>query len=319
MKAIRYRKYGPPNVLALEEVDKPVPVDDQVLVKIKAASINSWDWDMIRGEPFIVRLWGMFKPKYQIPGADIAGVVESVGKSVTKFKVGDRVFGDLADCGWGGFAEYKCAPEIALALIPDGVTFEQAATIPQAGMMALQSVRDKGLLQPGQAVLFNGAAGGVGTFAIQLAKSIGATVTAVDSGDKFDLLKSLGADYMIDFRKEDFTKNGQQYDLIVDVVSNRSLSAYKNSLRPQGKFLMIGGTMKAIFQAMVLSRLVSTKEKALGMMAYEINKDLEYMATLVKNGNLIPIIDKVYPLDKTVAAFQYYAEGKVKGKIVIVM
>jgi NADPH:quinone reductase-like Zn-dependent oxidoreductase len=319
MKAIRYSHYGPPEVLKLEEVLKPVPKEDEVLIKIHAASINSWDWDMIRGRPYIVRMWGLFKPKFQIPGADIAGRVEAVGKLVTKFNVGDAVFGDLADSGWGGFAEYKCADEKTLALIPDGVTFEEASAIPQAGMMALQSIRDKGKLQSGQSVLFNGAAGGVGTLAIQLAKSVGAHVTAVDSVDKFDLLNSLGADHLIDFKKEDFTKNGKQYDLIIDVVSNRPLLAYKNSLKEKGKFLMVGGTTKAILQAMLLSRLISTQDKKLGMMGYEINKDLDYMAQLVQEGKLKPIVDKVFSLSETPAAFKYYAEGKVKGKIVIVI
>lgn len=317
MKAIFYTQYGAPEVLKLKTLEKPSPKENEVLVKVRAASINSWDWDMIRGKPFIVRLWGLSGPKYKIPGADIAGVVEAVGEHVTKFKVGDAVFGDLANSGWGAFAEYTCATENALSHKPENISFEEASCIPQAGMMALQSVRDHGRLTSGQRILFNGAAGGVGTFAIQLAKSIGAEITAVDHSDKFSFLKNLGTDHLIDYTKEDFTKNGCTYDLIIDVVSNRPLSAYKKSLTPTGKFLMIGGTMKAIFQAMLLSRWISTDQKKLGMMAYEINKDLDYMARLIENGAIKAVIDKTYSLEETTEAFHYYATGSVKGKIVI--
>ncbi|RAW00428.1 NAD(P)-dependent alcohol dehydrogenase [Pseudochryseolinea flava] len=317
MKAICYTRYGNSEVLKFEDVPMPMPNENAVRIKVEAACINSWDWDMVRGKPFIVRAWGLFSPKYKIPGADVAGRVDAVGAKVTKFKIGDAVFGDLANDGWGSFAEYACADEKSLALMPHGLTYEEACCIPQAGMMALQSVRDHGRLQTGQHMLFNGAGGGVGTFAVQLAKSIGAEVTIVDKADKFPLLKSLGADHCIDYTQQDFVENGLRYDLIVDVVSNRPLAAYKKSLTPTGKFLMVGGSMKAIFQAMFLSSWISSKEQKLGMMAYEINKDLDYMARLMQERKLRAVIDTIFPLEQTCDAFAYYAAGDVKGKIVI--
>ena len=318
MKAIVYERYGSPDVLTFMDVPKPKPRDHEVLVKVHVASINSWDWDMIKGEPFIVRLWGLTKPRHTIPGADIAGTVEAVGGHVTKFKPGDHVFGDLAECGWGGFAEYVCADEKALGIKPASMTFEQAACIPQAGMMALQSVRDKGQLKTGQRLLINGAGGGVGTFGLQIAKSMGAEVTCVDSAGKLEMLRSLGADHVVDYEAEDFTKNGKSYDLIIDVVANRSLSAYKRSLTPQGTFLMIGGTMSSIFQAMLFSRWISEKNgRHLGMLAYQPNKDLDDFTQLFEAGKVVPVIDCCFRLTDTRDAFKYYAKGLVKGKVVI--
>lgn len=320
MKAIVYHNYGSPEVLTLKEVDKPKPKDDEVLVKVHAASINSWDWDMVRGKPIFVRMWGLLEPKYTIPGADIAGRVEDVGRLVKKLKIGDEVFGDLCECSWGGFAEYACARETALALKPESMTFEQAAAIPQAGLMALQSLRDKGKVKTGQKVLFNGAGGGVGTFAIQLAKLYGAEVTAVDTIEKFPMMRSLGAEHVIDYTKEDFTQNGQGYDLIIDVVSNRSVSEYKRVLNPGGVFIMIGGTMASILKAMILSPVISMSgDKKVGMLAYQPNKGLDVMSELFTSGQVVPVIDRVYPLQETAEAFRYYADGKFKGKIVISM
>jgi NADPH:quinone reductase-like Zn-dependent oxidoreductase len=317
MKAIVYDAYGSHDILRLNEVETPVPHDNEVLVKVKAASINSWDWDMIRGEPIFVRLWGLTKPKYKVPGADIAGIVEAVGTSVTKLKPGDEVFGDLCESGWGGFAEYATAKENALAIKPSGVSFEHAAAIPQAGLMALQSI-GKANLSAGQRVLFNGAAGGVGTFAVQMCKSIGAEVTAVDAGEKLDLLTDLGADHVIDYRKEDFTKNRKHYDLIIDVVSNRTLREYRNSLSDQGNFIMVGGTTQAIFQCMLMRRWMSRRGgKRLDMLAYLPNKGLDVIAALYQEGKVKPVIDKCYPLAEIREAFEYFASGAVKGKIVI--
>jgi NADPH:quinone reductase-like Zn-dependent oxidoreductase len=320
MKAIVYEKYGSPDVLSLQEVNKPVPKDNEVLVKVYAASINSWDWDMVRGKPFIVRLWGLLTPKYKIPGADISGRVEVVGKNVTLFKPGDEVFGDLCESGWGAFAEYTCALENSLTLKPEGMTFEEAASLPQAGVMALQSLRDKGQVKSGQKVLINGAGGGVGTIAIQIAKSLGAEVTGVDTTLKLDLLRSVGADYVIDYTREDFTKNGLRYDLIIDVISNRSIFAYKRSLNSEGSFIMIGGTMGSLFQAMLLgSWIASTGNKKLGMLAYRQNRGLDFLGSLFTTGKVLPVIDRVYPLHDTPEAFRYYTSGQVKGKVVIRM
>ncbi|MCH8089835.1 MAG: NAD(P)-dependent alcohol dehydrogenase, partial [Chloroflexi bacterium] len=251
MKAIVYHKYGLPDVLGFEEVEKPTPRDDEVLVKVHAASINSWDWDLLRGRP-VVRMWGLFKPKYTIPGSDIAGRVEAVGRKVKQFQPGDEVYGDLSGCGWGGFAEYVCGRENALALKSTSMTFEEAAAVPQAGLLALQGLRDKIEIRPGHKVLMNGAGGGVGTFAIQIAKNLGAEVTGVDSARKFDMIRSLGADHVIDFAIEDFTKNGQQYDLILDVVASRSMFDYKRALSPHGTYVMIGGSGARILQVMLL-------------------------------------------------------------------
>ena len=318
MKAIVYNKYGSPDVLELKDVARPAPKDHEVLVKVHAASINSWDWDMICGSPFIVRLWGLFKPKYKIPGADIAGIVETVGRHVKKFKPGDKVFGDLAECGFGAFAEYALAKEEALGFKSESMTFEQAACIPQAGMMALQSIRDKGEVQAGQKVLINGAGGGVGTLALQIAKNFGAEVTCVDSFQKHEMLRALGADHVIDYLREDFTRNGKRYELIIDVVSNRSLYDYTRSLSERGVFLMIGGTMSAILQAMLLGRWISEKEgKRYGILAYEANNDLDFFNRLFESGKVVPVIDRCFSLKDTSEAFRYYSSGNVQGKIVI--
>lgn len=317
MKGVVYTKYGPPDVLKLQELDKPVPTDSQVLVKIHAASINSWDWDMVRGKPVFVRMWGMFKPKYRIPGADIAGRVEAIGKSVTHFQPGDDVFGDLCACGWGGFAEYVCAPENVLTLKSPRMTFEEAAAFPQAAAMALQSIRDKGQVKPGDKVLINGAGGGVGTFAVQIAKSYGAEVTGVDRADKLDMLLSIGADNVIDYA-QDFVENRQRYDLIVDVVANRSIFVYKRALNSEGMFIMVGGTTSAIIQCMLFGPLISKiGTEKLGILAHKPNKDLDFLNELYESGKVLPVIDKRYRLREAAEAFGYYAEGHVKGKVII--
>src|SRR5688572_12534371 len=217
MNAIYYDQYGSPDVLQVREIERPVPSDDEVLIRVHAASINSWDWDMIRGKPAFVRMWGLFKPKHKIPGSDIAGRIESVGRRAKKFKPGDEVYGDIVEHGWGGFAEYACAKESQLVLKPASMSYEQAAAIPQAGLLALQGIRDCGKLHKGQHILLNGAGGGVGTLGLQIAKMLGGEITVVDSADKLEMLKSLGADHVIDYHKEDYTNIGQAYDIIVDV------------------------------------------------------------------------------------------------------
>jgi len=318
MKAVIYRKYGGPEKLALEEIPKPAPKENEVLVKILAVSVNSWDWDLLRGKPMLIRMWGLFKPKYRILGSDIAGVVENVGRNIKNFKPGDEVFGDLSEYGWGGFAEYVCACEHALALKPENMTFEQAASIPQAGVLAYQGLFDYGKIKTGKKILINGAGGGVGTFAIQIANSIGAEITGVDSYNKLDMLKKLGADHVIDYQKEDFTKNGKEYDLILDNVANRSLFKYQRSLNPNGVFVMVGGSMATIFQAMFFSKLISALgSRKIKILAHKPNKDLESLKGLFNSGTFKPVLENPYPLSEAPEAMRLLGEGQAKGKVVI--
>lgn len=320
MKAVVYENYGGTEVLRINKVDRPSPKKNEVLIKVCAASINSWDWDMIRGEPIFVRMWGLTRPRHTIPGADIAGVVEAIGEEVTKFKPGDHVFGDLCENGWGGYAEYTCADVNALALKPSELSFEEAAAIPQAGLMAWQCLHDTARLSAGQRVLIIGAGGGVGTFAVNIAKSLGAEVTAEDRNDKHELLKTLGADHFIDYKKEDFTKANQSYDLIVDVVANHSLRDYSKCLRPQGRFLMVGGTTGAILQTMLFGRMYSRiYKRKLGLFPYAPNQGLTTFVTFLQNNQIKPVIDRCYLLDEVANAFRYYESGAVKGKIVITL
>ena len=320
MKAIVYHTYGSPEVLKLKEIPNPIPKDKEVLVKVVAVSVNSWDWDLLKGEPILIRMWGLFRPGYNILGSDIAGVVENVGSEVKNLNPGDEVFGDLSASGWGGFAEYVCAPENALALKPANMTFEQAASLPQAGVLAYQGLFDYGKIESGKKVLINGAGGGVGTFAIQIAKSIGTQITGVDSHDKLDMLKELGAEYVLDYRKENFTKTGKKYDLIIDNVANRSLSDYKRALNPGGIFVMVGGSMSTILQAMLFSKLLSTfGTKKLEILAHKPNKDLDALIELYDSGAYQPILEKTYSLSETPEALRLLGEGKAFGKVVILV
>ena len=318
MKAIVYHHYGSPTVLRLEEVAKPTPKDDEVLIKIHAASVNSWDWDLLRGKPFLARMDSPFKPKYKILGCDVAGQVEAVGKNVKQFQPGDAVFGDLSGCGWGGFAEYVCASENALTLKPAAMTFAQAAAIPQAGVLALQGLRDQSQIQPGQKVLINGAGGGMGTFAIQLAKFWGAEVTGVDSTRKLAVMRTLGADHAIDYTQADFTQNGQRYDLILDAVAHRSLFDYKRALSPTGTLIIVGGSMGTIFQTLLLGTWFSkTGSQKLGLLIHQPNKDLALLIELFTAGKVVPVIGRTYPLAETAAAFYALGAGDAQGKLVI--
>ncbi len=298
-----------------------MPKKNEVLVKIFASSINSWDWDQLQGKHFIVRLiGGLFKPRYNILGADMAGRVEAVGKKVKEFQPGDEVFGDIAGNGFGGFAEYVAVPEKLLAKKSPAMSFEQAAALPQAGLLALQGLRHRSELHPGQQLLINGAGGGVGTLALQYAKSCGAEVTCVDSAEKFDVLQSLGADYLIDYTKEDFTRIGKQYDKILDVTAHRSASTYRRALKPGGVFVMIGGSMGGLLlRMMLLEPLLSRfSKKKLGIMGYKPNRtDLDLLTRLFEEGKVVPVIDRVYPLHQTPDAFRYFGTGRHKGKIVI--
>jgi NADPH:quinone reductase-like Zn-dependent oxidoreductase len=321
LKAIICTKYGSPDVLQFKEVEKPTPKDDQVLVKVHAASVNAYDWHLLTADIFLVRLMGggLLRPKNPIPGVDIAGRVEVAGSNVKQFRPGDEVFGDISAWGNGGFAEYVSVPESLLALKPTILTFEEAAAVPMAAITALQGLRDQGQIQPGQKVLIQGASGGVGTFAVQIAKSFGAKVTAVCSTRNLDQAHSLGADHVIDYTKEDFTKSGQQYDLILAVNGYHPLSAYKRALTPQGIYVMAGGSMAQIFQAMLLGSWMSkTGGKKMGGVSAKPNQeDLAFMKGLLEAGKVVPVIDRSYPLNETAEALRYLGEGHARGKIVI--
>jgi NADPH:quinone reductase-like Zn-dependent oxidoreductase len=322
MKAIVCTKYGPPDSLQLQEVPKPVHQDDQVLVKVHAASVNAADLETLRGQ-FIVRMAAPFRPKYSILGSDIAGRVEAVGRNVTQFQPGDEVWGDLSfPHGLGAFAEYVCAAENALAPKPASMSFEEAATYPQAAIVALQSLRDKGQIQPGHKVLINGAGGGMGTFAVQLAKHFGADVTGVDSTRKLDMLRSLGADHVMDYTQEDYTKSGQHYDLILDVAAYRSVFDYRRALAPEGIFMMVGGSLGTLLQVVLLGALISRSGgKRIGINAWEPNKreDLAFLAELFEAGAVAPVIDRRYPLSQVPEALRYLEEEPHLGKLVILV
>ena len=323
MKAIINCDYGLAH-LKLENIEKPVPNDDQVLVRVQTASVNPYDWHFIEGTPKIIRLMGagLRKPKDTRVGVDFAGTVEAVGKNVTQFKPGDEVFGGRG----GAFAEYVCPRATrAVALKPSNVTFEQAASVNIAGITALQALRDKGKVQPGQKVLINGASGGVGTFAVQIAKSLDADVTGVCSTRNVDLVQSLGADHVIDYTKEDFAKGDQRYDVILDNVPNHSLSEIRRVLNPKGKYVLIGGggpndnpwigPFGRIIYTSLLSRFV-TQQMAM-MIADANQKDLTILADMMQSGKLKPVIDRTYKLDEVPDAIRYLEEGHARGKVII--
>jgi len=318
MKAIVYTKYGSPDdVLELREVEIPTPKDDEVLVKVHAVSVNHTDWYLVTGEPFIARFWsGLLEPKNKIPGGDIAGRVEAVGVNVKQFQPGDEVYGDKAASGWGACAEYVCAYENELALKPTKITYEEAATVPQAAVSALQALRDVGQIQPGQKVLINGASGGVGTFAVQIAKSFGTEVTGVCSTSKLDMVRSIGADHVIDYTQEDFTKNEQRYDLILGVGGYHPISDYKRALSPEGIYVMIGGSTAQKSQAVLQSPF---SKKVGNLMGKPNQKDLVFMSELLEDGKVAPVIDRCFPLSEAAEAFQYLGEGSTRGKVVITM
>jgi len=322
MKAIICTKYGSPDVLQLQEVAKPAPKDDEVLIKIHAASINSRDWRLMRANPFFIRLvpGGFLQPKNKILGADVAGRVEAIGRYVKQFKPGDAVFGFLPSAtGRGTFAEYVCANENTVALKPANLTFEQAAAVPVAAMTALQGLRDNGNIQPGQKVLINGASGGVGTFAVQIAKAFGAEVTAVCSTRNLDMVRSFGADHVIDYKVEDFTQNGQQYDLILAVNGYHPISEYLRALSPEGIYVVAGGSMLQLFQAALQGRQTSKtgSRKTYVVSLAQNQKDLIFMKELLESGEVVPVIDGCYPLSKVAEALWYFEKEHAQGKVVI--
>lgn len=321
MKAIVLTKYGQSDVLQLQEVEQPTPSDDEVLVKVRATSVNDWDWCLMRGKPFYIRLLcGFFKPKIKIPGAEIAGIVETVGKNITKFQPGDAVYGDISECGFGGFAEYVCVPENALAQKPDTMTFMEAVAIPHAAMLAVQGLNE-GQIQPGQKLLINGAGGGVGTLGVQIAKSMGVVeITGVDRAEKADMMRSIGFVQTIDYQQEDFTKNKQCYDLILDTKTNRSIWKYLRVLNPHGSYVTVGGSTPELFQALFLSSIIGMfSKKRVGLVNLKPNKDLDYMNQLFEAGKIKLVIDGSYKLSEVPEAVQYFGSGKHKGKVVITL
>jgi NADPH:quinone reductase-like Zn-dependent oxidoreductase len=318
MKAMMYTQYGPPDVLKLTEAAKPVPKDDEVLIKVRASSVTFGDLAAVKGEPFMVRFTlGLREPKFKIPGKDVTGQVEAVGADVKQFKPGDEVFGDLSECGWGAYAEYVAASENALVQKPANLTFEAAGAVPESGVVALQGLR-QGKIQSGQKVLIYGASGGIGTFAVQIAKSFGTEVTGVCSTRNLEMVRSLGADYVIDYTKEDFTQNGGQYDLILATAGYRSIFDYKRALAPGGHYVATGGEMVQIFQPMLLGPLVSSDGRKMTNLAMKPDKDdLTYIKELIEASKVTPVIDKSYPLSELPVAFRYYAEGRSRGKVVV--
>ncbi|MBI1280562.1 MAG: zinc-binding dehydrogenase [Anaerolineaceae bacterium] len=320
MKAIIYTEYGSPDVIQFKEVEKPTPKDDQVLIKVHAASVNAGDWHYLRGTPWLFRLSsGLLKPKNIFLGADVAGRVEAVGKNVTQFRPGDEVFGDLNASSRGAFAEYVCATEDALVLKPANLSFEEAAAVPVAAVTALHGLQSSKQIQAGQKVLINGASGGVGLFAVQIAKALGAEVTAVCSTRNVSRLRSIGADHVIDYSQEDFTKNGQQYDFILAANGYRPISAYKRALTPNGTYVMTGGANAQMFEAMLLGPLVSIigKQKMGNVMTKPDQNKLTFMKQLLEDGKVKPVIDRCYPLGETAEAIRYLETGHAQGKVVI--
>jgi NADPH:quinone reductase-like Zn-dependent oxidoreductase len=321
MKAIVCLKFGPPDVLKLEEVETPTPKEDEVLVKIHFSSLNSMDDEILRGkmQPF------MRKPRFEILGTDIAGIIHEIGNNVKLFQKGDEVFGDTSLVSHSAFAEYVCVPEDKLRLKPENLTFEEVATIPQSAIAALQGLRNKKQVlrfKPGQKVLINGAGGGMGSFAVQIAKSFGAEVTGVDSSEKLDMLRSIGADHVVDYTQEDFTKSGKRYDLILDMQGHHSIFDYKRCLNPKGTYKLVGGSGKTILQVLFLGPFISlfgNKKMSIAAWRPNVEEDISCILELLKNGKVVPVIDKRYPLSKVADALRYFEEGHHKGKIVITM
>ena len=322
MKAIVLTKYGSSDVLELQDIEKPKPKEGEVLVKIYATSINDWDWCLMRGTPFYIRLfYGLFKPNIRVPGAEIAGRVETVGQNVTQFQSDDAVYGDISEYGFGGFAEYVCVPETALALKPAPMTFVDAAALPHAAMLAVQGLVDEGQIQPGQKILINGAGGGVGTLGVQIAKSMGVfDVTGVDSSDKFAMMHSVGFAQTIDYTQEDFTQSGEQYDLILDTKTNRSLFKYLRVLNSQGTYVTVGGTMPCLLQVLCLGPIIRLlSKKRVCLVNLKPNQDLDYINQLFDAGNIKPMLDGPYTLSDVPDIIEYFGVGKHKGKVVVAL
>jgi len=321
MKALVVHKYGSVDNLQFSEVDKPIPEDHEVLVKVKATSVNFNNLIIVTGKPFIGRIFsGLFSPNGKIPGNDVAGQVEAVGENVKKFKIGDEVFGDIIEYGGSTFAEYVCVPEEGLLLKPENLSFEESAVVPEAGLVALQALMDHGNLKPGEKVLIYGASGGIGTFAVQLAKVYGAEVTGVCSGKNADLVRSIGADHTIDYTRKDFLDYGPSFDLIIATVGYRPIRDYKKALKPAGRYIATGGTMKQIIEANVYgSKSSKGEQRKLAGMSVIPNKDLSQLKSLIEAGKVRPVIDTSYPFDSISDALKHYGTGHSRGKIAIYM
>ena len=321
MKAIVQTEYGSADVLSLAEVDQPIISGNGVLVKVQATSVHAGDWHLMRGDPFLIRFifGGILRPKIKIIGTDVAGTIEAVGKDVLQFQPGDEVFGDLSECGFGAFAEYVCVPAAALALKPASSSFAEAATIPVSALAALQGLRDAGRLQPGHQVLINGASGGVGSFAVQIAKAWGAEVTAVCSTKKMDMVRSIGADRVMDYTQTDVTKNGQQYDLILDVAAYRSVFAYLPILSPQGSYVLVGGSTARLFLVLLFGSLISriSRRRVQCQVSKPNQADLGVLRDLIESGKIKPLIDRHYNLSEVPTAIRRLEQGQVCGKVSI--
>jgi NADPH:quinone reductase-like Zn-dependent oxidoreductase len=320
MKAVVYTRYGSPDVFRFTDVERPAPKDNELLVKVHAVSLNASDWEVLRGKPLYARVMGPFRPRRHVLGSDIAGRVEAAGRSTTKFQPGDEVFADLLG-SMGGFAEYACVPESALARMPAGMSYEEAAALPQAGAIALQGIRDNGQVQPGQKVLINGAGGGSGSYAVQLAKLHGAEVTGVDNAEKLGFMRSLGADHVIDYTRADFTRNGRTYDLILDLAAHRSALAYRGSLVPGGRYLYVGGSVATLLQVLLVGPLLGRAEgKELRLLVVRLGaRHLAPMVALCQAGMIATVIDRRYRLSEVPEALRYLGEGHAKGKVVVIV
>ncbi|MDR9416394.1 MAG: NAD(P)-dependent alcohol dehydrogenase [Gracilimonas sp.] len=319
MKAVILKEYGEPDRLKVGKVAKPVPNEDEVLVKVHSISINDWDWGLVRGKPYVIRLFfGLRKPAINIPGVDVSGKIEAVGEKVSSFKKGDEIYCDLSDSGFGGFAEYVCIPENMLYKKPPNISFNEASALPHAGLLALQGLIKEGKVKSGQRILINGAGGGVGTLGIQILKSYGVEVTGVDSADKLDLMKSLGYDTVLDYRKVDFAKTGKKYDFILDAKSSRSVLGIARSLKKNGTYITVGGSMAKLFEIALFGALISLfTSKKLSVLIHQPNEGLQQLSELVEKGQIIPVIDGPYEFEEIPKLIQYLGEGKHYGKIVV--
>jgi NADPH:quinone reductase-like Zn-dependent oxidoreductase len=320
VQAVVYTRYGSPDVLRLTEVEKPAPKDNEVLVKVRAVSLNRSDWEALWGKPLYARLGGPLRPRHHILGSDIAGRVEATGRATTEFQPGDEVFADILSY-MGGFAEYVCVPERTLTRVPAGMSYEEAAALPQAGAIALQGIRDKGQVQAGQQVLINGAGGGSGMYAVQLAKLAGAEVTGVDSAEKQEFIRSLGADHVVDYARADFARNGRGYDLILDLAAHRSALAYRGSLLPGGRYLYVGGSAATLLQVLLIGPLLGRAEgKTLRLLAVRLGAQrLAPLVALCQAGEIATVIDRRYRLGEVPEALRYLGEGHAKGKLVAIV
>ena len=318
MKAVTYYKYGSPDNLILQEIDKPIPKDNEILIKVHTASINSWDNDLVLGKPLISRLGGLLRPKHNILGIDVAGTVEVAGKDVTDIKPGDEVFGDMSGCNFGAFAEYVCADASVMAVKPKEITFEEAASLPHAGVLALQALKQCNIID-GQKILINGAGGGAGTIALQIAKTYNTEITCIDNEKKLNQLKNFGAKFTIDYTKENFTKSGKQYNAIIDNVARHSFFNYKKSLKEKGSFVMVGGSTGLILITLILGKLLKPFiKKEMGLLLHKPNRtDLDILSKMMLDGKLKPVIDSIYPLKKTKEAFKHFGTSDFFGKIII--